>query len=159
MFSTQTTCSEEPNNSMDSETMIECLKKTDWRKARLWRIVLPKEKVIEFSINTKAKWKWECESTSLVVSNSLQAQKLYSPWNSPGQNTGVGIAFPFSRGSSQPRGQTQISRIAGRFFTSWAIRDSLQIGKWSRKTKAEHFKGILHVNCRRDNERLNKGYY
>ena len=27
---------------------------------------------------------------------------LYSPWNSPGQNTGV-IAFPFSRGSSQPR--------------------------------------------------------
>ena len=29
-------------------------------------------------------------------------------------------AFPFSRGSSQPRDQTQISRITGRFFTSWA---------------------------------------
>ena len=28
------------------------------------------------------------------------------------------VAFPFSRGSSQPRDQIQISRIAGRFFTS-----------------------------------------
>ena len=28
------------------------------------------------------------------------------------------VATPFSRGSSQPRDQTQVSRIAGRFFTS-----------------------------------------
>ena len=28
------------------------------------------------------------------------------------------VAFPFSRGSSQPRGRTQVSCIAGRFFTS-----------------------------------------
>ena len=34
------------------------------------------------------------------------------------------IAFPFSRGSSQPRDQTQVSRIAGRFFTSWATREA-----------------------------------
>ena len=34
------------------------------------------------------------------------------------------VAFPFSRGSSQPRGQTQVSRIAGRFFTSWATREA-----------------------------------
>ena len=27
-------------------------------------------------------------------------------------------AFPFSRGSSQPRDQTQVSCIAGRFFTT-----------------------------------------
>ena len=26
-----------------------------------------------------------------VVSSSLQAHRLYSPWNSPGQNTEVGI--------------------------------------------------------------------
>ena len=31
----------------------------------------------------------ESESHS-VVSNSLQPQGLYGPWNSPGQNTGVG---------------------------------------------------------------------
>ena len=37
-----------------------------------------------------------------VVSNSLQPNGLYCPWNSPGQNTGVG-SLPFSRGSSQPR--------------------------------------------------------
>ena len=34
------------------------------------------------------------------------------------------IAFPFSRASSQPRDWTQVSCIAGRFFTSWAIREA-----------------------------------
>ena len=34
------------------------------------------------------------------------------------------VAFPFSRGSSQPRDQTQISHTAGRFFTSWATREA-----------------------------------
>ena len=34
------------------------------------------------------------------------------------------VAFPFSRGSPQPRDQTQVSRIAGRFFTSQAIREA-----------------------------------
>ena len=29
------------------------------------------------------------------------------------------VAFPFSKGSSQPRDWTQVSCIAGRFFTSW----------------------------------------
>ena len=29
-----------------------------------------------------------------TVSNSLQSHGLYSPWNSPGQNTGVGEPFP-----------------------------------------------------------------
>ena len=28
------------------------------------------------------------------------------------------VALPFSRGSSQPRDRTQVSLIAGRFFTS-----------------------------------------
>ena len=86
-----------------------------------------------------------------------------SPWNSPGQNTGVGslsilqgifptwglkpglplcgwilyqlshkgsprilgcIAYPFSRGSSQPRNQTGVSCMAGEFFTNWAVREA-----------------------------------
>ena len=34
----------------------------------------------------------ESESRS-VVSNSLRPRRLYSPWNSPGQNTGVGSLF------------------------------------------------------------------
>ena len=32
------------------------------------------------------------------------------------------VAVPFSRESSQPRSRTQLSHIAGRFFTSWATR-------------------------------------
>ena len=34
------------------------------------------------------------------------------------------VAVPWSRGSSQPRNRTQVSNIAGRFFTSWAIREA-----------------------------------
>ena len=34
----------------------------------------------------------------------------YSPWNSPGQNIEM-AAFSFSRGSSQPKDQTQASRM------------------------------------------------
>ena len=34
------------------------------------------------------------------------------------------VAFPFSRGSSQPRDQTWVSCIAGRFFTIWATREA-----------------------------------
>ena len=35
------------------------------------------------------------------------------------------VAIPCSRGSSLPRDQTQISCIAGRFFTVWAARKAL----------------------------------
>ena len=34
------------------------------------------------------------------------------------------VAFPFSRESSKPRDWTQILRIAGGFFTSWATREA-----------------------------------
>ena len=43
------------------------------------------------------------------------------------------VAFPFSRGSSQPRDQTQVSHIAGGFFTSWATRKAHN-GKSSEQT-------------------------
>ena len=36
------------------------------------------------------------------------------------------VAFPFSKGSSQPRDLTQVSRIVGRFFTSWATKGALE---------------------------------
>ena len=41
------------------------------------------------------------------------------------------VAIPFSRGSSQPRNQTEVSCIAGGFFTSWATREALKV--WSQK--------------------------
>ena len=34
------------------------------------------------------------------------------------------VAIPFSRGSSQPRDQTWVSCIAGRFFTVWTTREA-----------------------------------
>ena len=103
-----------------------------------------------------------------VMSDSLRPYGLYSPWNSPGQNTGVGslsllqgifptqgsnpglphcrrilyqlsykrsprilewVAYPFSRGFSQPRNRTRVSCIAGRFFTNWAIREAVFLEK------------------------------
>ena len=51
------------------------------------------------------------------------------------------VAFPFSRGSSQPRDWSRVSCIAGRFFTSWATREaqtsytSINIWKWIKKGK------------------------
>ena len=35
------------------------------------------------------------------------------------------VAIPFSRGSSRPKDQTQVSCIAGRFLTIWATREAL----------------------------------
>ena len=34
------------------------------------------------------------------------------------------VAFPFSRGSSQPRDQTRVCYTAGSFFTIWATREA-----------------------------------
>ena len=39
------------------------------------------------------------------------------------------VAFPFSRGSSQPRDQNQVFHIAGGFFTSSATREAQEY--WS----------------------------
>ena len=38
------------------------------------------------------------------------------------------VAFPFSRGSSQPRQESWVSRIAGRFFIVWVT--SLHAWNW-----------------------------
>ena len=39
------------------------------------------------------------------------------------------VAFPFSKGSSQPRDRTQVSCLQGGFFTSWAAREAQEL--WS----------------------------
>ena len=53
----------------------------------------------------------ERESLS-VISNSLPPLVLYSPWNSLTRIL-EWVAFPFSRGSSQPRDWTQVSHSEG----------------------------------------------
>ena len=64
-------------------------------------------------------------------------------WNSPGQNT-EWVAFPFSRGSSQPREGTQVSHIAGRFFTSWATWEAQNKRKDFLIGRARH---LSQVHC------------
>ena len=53
-----------------------------------------------------------CDPMDYTVQGILQARIL--EW----------ITFPFSRRSSQPRDWTQVSHIAGGFFTSWATRET-----------------------------------
>ena len=55
----------------------------------------------------------DCSSPGSSVHGMLQARIL--EW----------VAIPFFRGSSWPKDQTQVSHIAGRFFTAWATREAL----------------------------------
>ena len=48
---------------------------------------------------------------------------LYSPWDSPGQNPGVG-SLSLLQGIFTTHGLTQVSCIAGGFFTSWTTRET-----------------------------------
>ena len=57
-----------------------------------------------------------CDPMDYTVHGILQARTL--EW----------VVFPFSRGSYQPRDQTQVSHIAGWFFTSWATWKHKNIG-------------------------------
>ena len=54
--------------------------------------------------------------------------------DSPGKNTGVGC-HAVSRGSFQPRDQTQVSHTAGEFFTVWVTRDAPCMPYGAAKTK------------------------
>ena len=67
-----------------------------------------------------------CDRMDYTVHKILQARIL--EW----------VAFSFSRGSSQPRDQTQVSHSAGRFFTSWATREALF-------KNMNHFKSWLNL--------------
>ena len=75
-----------------------------------------------------------CDPMDYTVHGILQARIL--EW----------VAFPFSRGSSQPRDRTQVSRIAGRFFTSWATREAQEYLEVNTVTIWDHPPGV-GVEC------------
>ena len=58
-----------------------------------------------------------CDPMDYTVRGILQARIL--EW----------VAVPFPKGSSQPRDWTQVSHIAGRFFTNWATREAQDVDK------------------------------
>jgi len=57
-----------------------------------------------------------CNLMNYTVLGSLQARILEC------------VTFPFSRGSSQPQDQTQVSHIASGFFTGWDTKEALLSG-------------------------------
>ena len=75
-------------------------------------------------------WRWWCE----VFSSSVVSDSFTAPWAVAHQaplSMGFSrqeywnrIAFSFSRGSSRPRDQIQVSCIADRFFIIWAAREA-----------------------------------
>ena len=74
-------------------------------------------------------WKWK----KVYVSQSCQTPYDPMDYSLPGSSVhGIlqarileRVAISFSRGSSWPRDQTQVSCIADRFFTVWANREAL----------------------------------
>ena len=71
--------------------------------------------ILNFKMGLKVKVSQSCPTLCDpmdIVHGILQARIL--EW----------VVYPFSRGSSQPRGRTQVSPIASRLFTRWATREA-----------------------------------
>ena len=84
------------------------------------------------------KWKWK----------SLSPVRLFAtPWILHGilqaRMTGW-VAVPFSRESSQSRDRTQVSCIAGGFFTSWATREA----QWLNNRQSVNNGGVMTLFSR-----------
>ena len=104
----------------------------------LWRNLVLREKV---KVTQSCPTLWD--PMDYTVCGILQARIL--EW----------IAFLFSRGSSQPRDWTQVSCIAGGFFTSWATKSKVIIAaaaaaKLLQSWSLEGDKEIGHVGRKRE---------
>ena len=71
-----------------------------------------------------------CDPVDYIVHGILQARIL------------EGVAFPFSRGSSQPRDQTQVSHIAGGFFHQLSHKGSPRILEWVAHSFSSRSSGL-----------------
>ena len=82
----------------------------------------------------------DCGLPGISVHGILQARIL--EW----------VTIPFSRGSSWPRDWTQVSHIAGRFFTIWATSAYIHTkvlfhwsqGKWNKNDRINQEATIWH---------------
>ena len=57
------------------------------------------------------------------------------------------VAMPSSRGPSQLRNRTQLSRIAGRLFTIWATREEKCIWSYKMRTPLSCTKGMSYSSA------------
>ena len=81
----------------------------------------------------------DCSPSDSSVHGILQARIL--EW----------VAIPFSRGSSWSRDQSQVSRIAGRFFTIWATRGVkrehwIAVQSFGLQIQCSHVEGLKLCN-------------
>ena len=53
------------------------------------------------------------------------------------------VTVPVSRGSSHPRGRTQVSHITGRFFTVWATREAHLLTQFKPRTPPPPFHPVF----------------
>ena len=89
---------------------------------------------------------------SLSPIQLLETPWLFSPWNSPGQNTGMG-SLPLLQGIFPTRDRTQVSHIAGDSLPAKAPGESKNTGVGTLSLLLQIFltqesnRGLLH--CRR----------
>ena len=111
----------------------------------------------------KPKNKCPLISQSVSVCHSVVSDSFVTPWTVAHQaplSMGIlqvrileWIAIPFSRGSSQPRDQTQVSCIAGGFFTIWATREASVmlinpfLPQWSKLCFNFLIYSIVHIHA------------
>ena len=81
--------------------------------------------IVPFAIQCVCSVSQSCPTLCNPMDCSPPGPSLHG--ESPGKNTGVDCT-PSSRGSSQPRDWTQVSHIAGGFFTIWA--SSYTVAPW-----------------------------
>ena len=99
-------------------TLVELVNKQTGLSQKAWVCALRPLLITESSYNWRVKVKVAqscltlCDRMDYTIHRILQARIL--EW----------VAFPFSRGTSQPRDGTQVSLIAGGFFTSWGTREA-----------------------------------
>ena len=130
---------------------IQCwLPKNRLGMLRLWAHWKESESVIA-SVMSNSLWPHELQPQGSSVHGIVQARIL--EW----------VAIPFSRGSSQPRDQTWVSYIVGRFFTMWATREApTKCGRvpsnfkhWNSFMRSDSFHVFVPILCFRNLKNFN----
>ena len=126
-----------------------------WRQRLVCRTALPGHhhayaRALPAALVHSASCPLVCVLSHSVVSDSV------TPWTAAhqaSQSMGIlqvkiqeWVAMPSSRGSSQPRDRTQVSYIAGRFFTNWATREALS-SPAPAKSQADRFSPPQPQHC------------
>ena len=115
-----------------------------WRQ--IWSFVQEmKESRSNFNRTSGFKVKVKVDQLCLTPYNPMD----YSPWNSPGQNTGMGSLSLLQR-IFPTQGSNPNIRIAGKFFSSWATKEAQEYWDGSLSIFQQIFptqesnRGLLH---------------